>query len=525
MAKLFNCTPKPAMLRSVQNERWNVSGALAELLDNSFGPGRGNATAVTIFHDLAARTLTVLDNGRGMDAIGRLFQHGNSIGHSIGDIGEYGAGGTKALLWLASRVSIWTLRDQMVQHDRVVWKNWFNLDSFDNANVSNDWRRANSTNTPPELLAIGHGTLIRMHLLPTRSLRVNNIVRDLARFYSTGLRKGRHISWVTCRKGTPENTTTELADPFATPSEHSRAFNFDLVLEHRGEHLPVRGSVTLDENTPQSESRVQIGFGYRMIRATNECFQSRDGKEKYAGIGVSGWLDLGEGWQPYLSTAKDAIDDAPLYGALMDHVFQSIKPLLKEAERKSFSVQFDDLALGLERALNSRAGDIVVKVGTEPGFPPPNPDSDPNPDPDPNPNPDPNALPKILVPDVKTGDTEQKVAPSLAITIYQEGDAALEGTLCQAELRGNDIFVAVNRDHTFVQEALKVRPVNRMALNVMIVNELAQAIVEVDDGVLIKKIFHRDVASAIYGIEHNHHRSRIVARRLIDRVRDSAMAA
>jgi len=92
MAKLFNCTPKPAMLRSVQNERWNVTGALAELLDNSFGPGRGNATAVIIFHDLTARTLTVLDNGRGMDAIGRLFQHGNSIGHSIGDIGEYGAG-------------------------------------------------------------------------------------------------------------------------------------------------------------------------------------------------------------------------------------------------------------------------------------------------------------------------------------------------------------------------------------------------------------------------------------------------
>jgi hypothetical protein len=101
----------------------------------------------------------------------------------------------------------------------------------------------------------------------------------------------------------------------------------------------------------------------------------------------------------------------------------------------------------------------------------------------------------------------------------------LEGALCQAGVRGNDIFVAVNRDHAFVQEALKARPVNRMALNVMIVDELARAIVEVDDGVLIKKIFHRDVASAIYGIEHNHHRSRIVARRLIDRVRDPAMAA
>jgi hypothetical protein len=290
MAKLFNCTPKPAMLRSVQNERWTVSGALAELLDNSFGPGRGNATAVTIFHDLAARTLTVLDNGRGMDAIGRLFQHGNSIGRSIGDIGEYGAGGTKALLWLASRVSIWTLREQMVQNDRVIWKNWFNLDSFDNANVSNDWHRVNSSNIPPELLAIGHGTLITLHLLPTRSLRVNNIVRDLARIYSTGLRKGRQISWVTFRKGAPVETT-ELADPFATPSEQSRTTTFDLVLDHRGERLPVHGSVTFDESTPQSESRVQIGFGYRMIRTTTDCFQSRDGEEKYAGIGVSGWLD------------------------------------------------------------------------------------------------------------------------------------------------------------------------------------------------------------------------------------------
>jgi len=385
--------------------------------------------------------------------------------------------------------------------------------------VSNDWHIANSSNTPSELLAIGHGTLIRMHLLPTRSLRVNNIVRDLARFYSTGLRKGRHISWVTCRKGTPDDTM-ELADPFATPSEHSRTINFDLVLEHRGEHLPVHGSVIFDENTPQSESRVQIGFGYRMIRSTTECFQSRDGEEKYAGIGVSGWLDLGEGWQPYLSTTKDAVDDAPLYSALMDHVFKRIKPLLQAAERKSFSVQFDDLAIGLEQALNSRTGDVVVKVGTEMG-PPPTTDNSTGVPPTDHP---PGPPPEIPMSNGRPGDSERNVSPSLEITIYQESDSALEGALCQAGIRGNDIFVAVNRDHAFVQEALKARPVNRMAFNVMIVDELARAIVEVDDGILIKKIFHRDVASAIYGIEHNHHRSRIVARRLIDRVREPLMA-
>src|SRR5262249_29794799 len=149
------------------------------------------------------------------------------------------------------------------------------------------------SNTPPELLAIGHGTLIKMHLLPTRSLRVTNIVRDLARIYSTGLRKVRRIAWGTRRKGTPDDTR-QLADRFGTASEQSRSVTFELVLEECDEHVPVHGSVTFDESPAQSESRVQIGFGYGMIRSTTDCLPSRDGEERYAGIGVSGWLELGE---------------------------------------------------------------------------------------------------------------------------------------------------------------------------------------------------------------------------------------
>jgi Histidine kinase-, DNA gyrase B-, and HSP90-like ATPase len=506
-------------VRSVQNERWSVTGALAELIDNSFGSGRGNATVVMIFHDTRSRTLAVLDNGRGMDAIGRLFQHGNSIGHSIGDIGEYGAGGTKALLWLASKVSIWTLRDHKVQHDQVTWSEWFGLKSFDDANVSNEWYDANRSNTPPELLALGHGTVIRLNLLATRAFRANNLIRDLSPLYSTGLRKRRRISWITCRKERIDDTI-ELSDPFAVPSENAKTVTFDFVIERNGEHLPVYGKVTLDENTPQSDSRIQIGFGYRIIRGATECFQSRDGKEKFAGIGVSGWLDLGDGWQPYLSTTKDGIDDAPLFDALMDHVFQRIKPLLEEAEKKSFSLHFDDLALGWERALNSQAGDFLVKVGVRTAPPPQSDDSGVAPE---TPLPHPRA--EIQQPDGKAGDIEKKVAPSLEIAIFRQSDAVLEGALCRAVIRGTDIFVEVNAEHPTVQEALKARPVNRMALNLMIVGELAQAIVDQNGGSLIRKIFHRDVAAEICGIEHTHHRSRVVARRLIDRVRDSAMAA
>jgi hypothetical protein len=313
----------------------------------------------------------------------------------------------------------------------------------------------------------------------------------------------------------------ELTDPFAVPSENSKTVVFDLVLEHGDKHLPVHGKVTLDSDTPQSDSCIRIGFGYRVIRKATECFQSRDGEERYAGIGVSGWLDLGDGWQPYLSTTKDAIDDAPLFEALMGHVFEKIKTLLQEAEKKSFNLHLDNLAIGLERALNAKGGDVVVNVGLEFGRR----RGDPNPDPDPQPGPPAGPVPEVQRPGDIPGEIEQTRPPSLAIAIIQTTDAQLKGALCEADIRENDIIVSVNQDHAYVQEALKARPIDAMALNGMIVNELAQAIVGIQGGAFIKKIFHRELANAICEIEQDHHRSRIVARRLIDRVRNPAMAA
>jgi len=316
MAKVFNVTPKPAGLRSVQNENWNMVGALSELLDNSFGPARGNANSVKIFYDAKARIVSVLDDGRGMDAIGRLFQHGNTIGRAIGDIGLYGAGGTKALLWLSSQVNIWTLRDGMVQSDAVRWDKWIKAESFDELGVSDEWKRATLSNTPEELFVLGSGTIIKLHLPTTRRVHVHNLIGQLSRTYSTGLRRGKRITWVDVRR----NEVLEerpLSDPFRAPSEKSKTVHFDIVIEHGDEHLPVSGRVYYDETTPASESNIQIGYGFRIIRNARECYQSPDGGEKYAGTGVSGWLDLGENWQPYLSTTKDAFNDVPLFDELM----------------------------------------------------------------------------------------------------------------------------------------------------------------------------------------------------------------
>lgn len=61
----FDTTPNPAFLRAMQNQKWTVAGAIAELIDNSLGSGRGNARRVQITHDPRHRCITVLDDGQG----------------------------------------------------------------------------------------------------------------------------------------------------------------------------------------------------------------------------------------------------------------------------------------------------------------------------------------------------------------------------------------------------------------------------------------------------------------------------
>lgn len=511
----FNVTPKPAMLRSIQNERWTIVGALSEIFDNSLGPLRGAAKRIDVFYDAKERHLMVLDDGNGMDAIGRLFQHGNSIGRGIGDIGEYGAGGTKALLWLSSAVTVSTLRDGNIQSDTVVWKNWFTATSFDQLNVNDDWHVASMRNTPPSLLERGHGTVISMRLLSTRRFYLSNVLRDLERIYSTGLRRGKLVFWHSMRNGEITETKT-LCDPFASPSSESKSVNFDIVLEHDEKHLPVAGRVYLDDDISQSDSELQIGYGFRTIRSTRDCYRSPDGEQRYAGTGVAGWIDLGEGWQPYLTTTKDAIDDQPLYDTLMAYIFEQIRPLLEEAETKAFDLEFDNLASGLEAALNRR-GSIEALVSVMPG------DKNVNPSPDPGPNPpDPGPVPDIIVehPDGK-GDKPHDTDSVFRLIIIPQSNHRLNGALCQAELDQDGIMILINKDHDVVKEALKQRPINRMALNIMIVMEMAECIVSLADShKFIGRLFHNKTALVINHMNDPRDKARVLIRELIDRVRN-----
>jgi Histidine kinase-, DNA gyrase B-, and HSP90-like ATPase len=507
----YNCQTLPAELRSKQNARWHPHGAIAELVDNSFGTLRGNASEVVISYDQRHRILEVLDNGQGMDHIGRLFQGGNSIGRGIGDIGEYGAGGSLAVLWLATKVEIWTMRgDGRVMSDEVIWKDWISASSFKNLGVSDDWVRATPSNTPTDLLAFEHGTLIRLHLMPKRKIDSGKIRHELARLYSPGLRRGKKITWNVTRKNESLESNI-LTDAFVAPSANADSIDFDIVLDHDdGASLPVKGRVFYDETTSQADSRLQIGYGHRIICSVTECFQSRETDEKYAGVGVSGWLDLGDDWRGYLTTTKDGVDDEILFDTLMEYVFQKIRPLLKKSQQKIFAMQFDDLALGLERALNQRgSGNITVHVQTS-------------------------VVPIIedqggIAEDVAadqpadkdppSGPSQREAPPRLTIQLSPLNDLQMKGHLCRSDIRDNEITVYINQEHTIIEEAMKAKPVNKMLLNTVVINELAGELALERYEPFVGKLFRPQVARIINEIEDGRDKSRTLTRELIDRVR------
>lgn len=501
----MDTTPKPSFLRGLQHQNWTVAGALSELVDNSLGSGRGDARRVLIDHDVTKRTLTVCDDGRGMDHVGRLFQLGNTIGRSVGDIGEYGSGGTMAILWLSSEVEVFTLKDGVLAKHRRNWSKQFKAESF--FDVPDRWIKSTPANTPVQLLDCGSGTMIVCHLLKERSFYPQNVIRDLQNNYAPGLRSNKKIYWRTIKKGQLVDSR-ELSEPYP---ELRDSITFDFVIDTGREHLGVVGEAGIVDELPYNQSRISIGYAHRVICRTRDCYQS-DADERYTGTGVCGWIDLGEGWQPYLSTTKDAINDGPIWDALMEHLYAELKPLLQKVQSTSFRILFNDLQLALQTSLNDlsdlKAEDWVEEIPVDITVCPV-----------PAPNPESGVLPPRPEPETEGSenpgeDLEGKIPAQSQIIVVEQTDKEMSGTLCSAEIDGPDVIAQVNREHPWVEEAMKAKPVNRKALVYMIVREIASAIsdrVEVQ-----KKLFPSKMFRLLQGMEDGH-RERHITRFLLDK--------
>src|SRR5262252_813060 len=192
--------PTARILKSYCHRKWTIAEALAELVDNAFGDQRGKASAVWIRWNPKKRTLTIWDNGRGMDDVRDLFILGKGAASGTGDIGLYGVGGSEALIWLATYAQVFTLRDGRVAHGIAHWADCIKSEVF--PDIDGRWRTASPNTCPTELLECGHGTLLRLIMYSGKGTKVlpEYLCERLGRLFGVGLRNGRRLTWLTEQK-------------------------------------------------------------------------------------------------------------------------------------------------------------------------------------------------------------------------------------------------------------------------------------------------------------------------------------
>ena len=464
----------PHILLAHANSELEPKTALAELIANSFG--HGQATRVEIIYNRHRRTMSVNDNGGGMEHIYLLLKLGASTtyGQVAGNISKYGVGGTDAMLSLSSRSKIWTMRgDGRVMFDDVPWTRVMHIRNLRNVIINDEWYQATPENTPRILLRQGQGVHIMMYLRRDRILRTDSLKRELARRFAPGLRQDLSIIWTTIERNGQRSsehlTATALPRWPRDPNHHVK---FAEVISHDGERFPIRGEFGLFPDLSGRLSKATIGFYPQVVIETAECYTDPEGLS-YSGRGVAGYVDLGDGWQNKLSTHKEDIDDHILRGKLMTVIFEKIKPLLEQTEQDEQAIILNNFVLDLEGAFNRLATVVTLSrpVGSAVAEGPlgPRPRGPNLPNPRVRPIPDPNRPrherrpPRNVVPRVGEGAgvVELPQPPTRAkIDIDLSSDEDMERLMCHLDVVSESqkhFRIALNKDHPTVKKWLRLR--------------------------------------------------------------------
>lgn len=445
--------PTPRILLGIRSKKWTVAEALAELIDNSFGESRGNARNVDVVIDRKRRMITLTDDGRGTEDLSALFTLGKGAPEGGDDIGRYGMGGSEALLWLADKVTVRTLRDERCSGATVNWAACIDNEEFPTIDTS--WRTPSAAIVPVELLELGHGTSIRIqlhksHRLPNDGSQRSALRSPLSRLFAPGLRAGRSITW-----------NGETLRPYSPPLT-GEAMTFSVTVRAPGGDLTAQVTAGPCDASLEN-SKLAVSYSYRVVEET------RDGFGDYQGGGVAGWVVLGEEWRQYLTTTKDGFADDNLRTELMDAVEVGLKPLLERLRKERASSMFAQIAVKLEATLGGlfkvdlegseeyeriprREPKEEVSSAREP--------SDPDED--------------------MENESRHEEGGSTEIQIEHGTDAELDGRLVAVSVvPGRPIVATVNAQHPHIITALERQPVNQMLLVSFIVSELSKELVKV----------------------------------------------
>jgi hypothetical protein len=284
--------PKIDMILSfVQSQALNWHSALSEFVDNSLGPGAGNASRVMI--DLYRDRIEVIDNGSGLKDINELFQLGGGTSrYRKSDIGLYGMGSKQAQLWIGSDISVDTIRDGLRHIHRFEWPIiWFDAKT-PSLKRGADW--------PKRYLGAGKecngkkGTAITIRgLHPGKpNIMAPNVAQSLGITYGPAIRKGAKIVMRDFRYKANDPRVYEI-DP-DEPKNKTDQYWYD------GEVRGMKYKLYISRHEPRENRHngLFISWGHRVVSIEKNPWPRPLPSHFY------GRLELADSWKRCLSTNK-----------------------------------------------------------------------------------------------------------------------------------------------------------------------------------------------------------------------------
>jgi hypothetical protein len=432
----ITATPTPRLLHAIRHRDWSVWAALSELIDNSFGEQRGNASNIWIGWNPKDRVLFVLDDGRGMDDVGDLFVLGKGSASGQGDIGLYGVGGSEAGLWLSDRQLVQTLRNGQVASVRVDWAKCVSRQEY--PTFSTDWRPVTARNWKHP---VQHGTLIILGVRDGLRIVPDDIQAHLSRTFAAALRHGRRIFWL---QDVGETTETTLALEPWNPGTLEDVVECTIVVQPGLSATIKAGRV---DGLSIRNSKLSVNYLYRQIKAIN--FEP-------VVQGACGYIDLSPNWLEHLTTTKDNFRESSrdLEAELLARVWDALQPLIEKLEQAKLEKIFTNVKFKLQTRLHAGIANIRrARSGYGPGA---------------------NPVPRPPGSDVPP---EQPEAAAI-VEIEKCSDASMEGLLCRVELAHAGAKAFVNQELPLIKQALKTEPVNQLLLESYLIQALASELVK-----------------------------------------------
>lgn len=318
--------PKPHILSALSNQNLPWWKCLAELIDNSFDHG---ADRVEIIEDTKKRTVTICDNGKGIESIVSAISLGDSKPTGSSRVGRYGIGLKDAWLSTGDRIDINTIRSGIRS-----------VISLDVSSFDDNWNGPDPTSEPTQDKS---GTRISLHVRKTRNMPDDKVFEKLSWVFSPGLLGGKQIVRI-------KNDARKPIKPVCLPELVESVQDSFLV---DGKHVSIHIGIT----KPDAK---KFGNAFYFAHLHRIIDDSSLGSKGMSCQNMAGLVTLGDGWQ--FSKNKDSMTDSQ--DELEDAIYQRIKHLLGKAESLSRDVESAQIRGELEKVLNDALSETKREART-----------------------------------------------------------------------------------------------------------------------------------------------------------------